>query len=283
MFSSTRIYRRICIAFAAGLYILSFETASAATLKPQTIEAWETYMSLTEKRIASELDQEDRFLVQNFLPEKMADECRKSIFSGEIYITKMETKHKDGERINVDSGIIHHWFGSIFVADIELGELLEWIKEYSDHEQYFEEVEASSLLSQNDEVYEIFLRLRREKILTVHYNTNHRVEYRNHGSGKVSSQSISTRIAQIENDGTSEEQEKSIGDDDGFLWRLNSYWRFQEVSGGVVVECESISLSRDIPFAVKWAIGHYVNSIPRESMESMMDSIRNGILAKESP
>ncbi len=37
------------------------------------------------------------------------------------------------------------------------------------------------------------------------------------------------------------------GDDDGFLWRLNTYWSFVEVPGGLLIECEAISLTRDVP------------------------------------
>jgi len=36
-----------------------------------------------------------------------------------------------------------------------------------------------------------------------------------------------------------------VGDDRGFLWRLNAYWRYEQVAGGVIAECESITLSRD--------------------------------------
>ncbi len=40
-------------------------------------------------------------------------------------------------------------------------------------------------------------------------------------------------------------REKPEGKDRGFLWRLNSYWRYQQVDGGVLVECESLTLSRE--------------------------------------
>jgi hypothetical protein len=61
------------------------------------------------------------------------------------------------------------------------------------------------------------------------------------------------------------------------MWRLNSYWRFREQEGGVLVECESVSLSREIPFGLGWLIGSYVESIPRESLESALTSIRDGV------
>jgi hypothetical protein len=60
------------------------------------------------------------------------------------------------------------------------------------------------------------------------------------------------------------------------MWRLNSYWRFLERDGGVVVECESVSLSRSIPYGLGWLVRQYVASVPRESLESVLTSIRDG-------
>jgi len=103
------------------------------------------------------------------------------------------------------------------------------------------------------------------------------VVYRDNGPGRASSRSFTTKIAEIDNAGTPSEKELPIGNDSGFMWRLNSYWRFREQDGGVIVECESVSLSRQIPFGFGWLVGSYVESIPRESLESALTSIRDGV------
>jgi hypothetical protein len=64
------------------------------------------------------------------------------------------------------------------------------------------------------------------------------------------------------------------------MWRLNSYWRFEETDGGVIVECESISLSRSIPFGVGWLVGSFVESVPKESLSDMLVAIREGVNRK---
>src|SRR6266571_496565 len=89
--------------------------------------------------------------------------------------------------------------------------------------------------------------------------------------------STTTRITEVQNAGTASEMEKPVGDDSGFLWRLNSYWRFKQQGDGVVVECESISLSRSIPFGLGWLIKGFVESVPRESLENTLVSIRDGV------
>ena len=53
------------------------------------------------------------------------------------------------------------------------------------------------------------------------------------------------------------------GNDNGFLWRLNSYWRFLEKDNGVYVQCEAISLTRDVPTGLNWLIGPFIESIPK--------------------
>jgi hypothetical protein len=65
-----------------------------------------------------------------------------------------------------------------------------------------------------------------------------------------------------------------IGDDRGFLWRLNAYWRYEEVAGGVLAECESISLSRDVPSLVRYFVGPLVESAARDSMERTLTTLR---------
>jgi hypothetical protein len=259
----------------AGLFS-SGASASAATLRPETVRAWDNYVELTERRIASELDSKEGFLVQDFIGGEDAEACRTSVQAGEICILKMETLNEVGRPPRIPSGMVHHWLGSVFVPGIELSDLVSWVQNYPEHENYFDEVEDSELLSRKGDVFEILLRLKRKKIVTVHYNTEHHVEYRYHGPNRVSSTSYTTKISQLENVGRPSEREKPEGRDNGFLWRLNSYWRFQQVDGGVIVECESMSLSRGIPRAVKWLVGRYVNSVPRESMASTLESMREG-------
>ena len=242
----------------------------AAKLKPETVEAWERYVELTEQRFHSELGAKDGFLVQDFLPEVEADEARRKLRAGRVFATKLETKARDGARIDVPKGLVHHWLGSVFIPGARVEELVGWLQDYDEHHLYFDEVESSRLVSRDGDDFRMFLRLRRKKVVTVHYNTDHLVRYAKHGPGRASSASYATRIAEIADAGTAAEKEKPIGDDRGFLWRLNSYWRFEEAWGGVIVELESISLSRGVPRAVRWLVGRYLDSVPRESLEATL-------------
>ena len=259
------------------LFGLSVPLMAAAVLQNKTLKSWDTYVQLTEKRINSELQGNAGFLRMDLVKPAAAAKIRTQLKAGNVYIERLVTVDAAGHELHGDDGLIHHWYGVIFVPGLKVDTLLRWIKDYDHQSQYYKEVEQSKLLSRNGDTFQIYLRLVRKKLVTVHYNTEHTVVYQNNGPGRASSKSYSTKIAQIEDAGTPSEKEETIGDDSGYMWRLNSYWRFREADGGVIVECESISLSRGLPFGVGWALGSYVESIPQESLESTLTSIRDGV------
>ncbi|MBI4464761.1 MAG: hypothetical protein HY647_08675 [Acidobacteria bacterium] len=264
-----------------SVILLAVQGGVRAELKPQTSAAWATYVRLTEKRIAAELDHGQKFLVTDFLGDAEAASARAALRAGRLYIRKMRTVNETGQEIPVDGGMIHQGMGSIFLPGVRLDSVLRWVQDYDQHYHYFQEVEKSKLLSRQDPQFRIFLRLRRKKIITVFYNTEHTAIYRRYDARRVSSRSFTTKIAELEKAGTPGEKEKPMGSDSGFLWRLNSYWRFQEEDRGVYVECESISLSRGIPFGLNLLIRGYVESVPRESLENTLTSIRGGMRKTE--
>jgi hypothetical protein len=237
--------------------------------RQETLAAWERAVELTETRISAELSSEAGFLAIDFLSPAEREAASRALEAGEVFVRKLPVE------VDVPHGMAHHWLGAVFVPGVEVDGIVRWLQQYDEHDRRFGEVEDSRLLSRDGDRFEIFLRLRRKKIVTVQYATVHEVLYRRHGSGRTSSVSRATRIAELEDAGTPEEREKPAGSDRGFLWRLHSYWRFQQVPGGVVVECESLSLSRGVPAAVRFLVGPYLDSVPRESLESTLAPIRS--------
>ena len=92
------------------------------------------------------------------------------------------------------------------------------------------------------------------------------------------SSSIATKISEIERLNGNTEREKPEGHDRGFLWRMNSYWRYQQVPGGVIVECESMTLSRSIPSFLEYMVRPIINKVARESMHRTLQSMKARIL-----
>lgn len=75
-------------------------------------------------------------------------------------------------------------------------------------------------------------------------------------------------------------------EDRGFLKRLHSYWRYQAVPGGVIVELESLTLSRSLPWALRPVARPVANRIARDSMTRTLASVRarySDLIAYRSP
>jgi hypothetical protein len=269
------------IAVLAAWMLAGASPAWAAKLEPETLAAWEVYKTLTEARIEKELTGGKGFLVRDFLDARGQQQILSRIRSG-VYVQELRTESAEGGKIDVPKGLVHHWYGTTFLQGAKVADLIAWVQDYDRHQDYYDEVEKSRLVSRHQEVFEIFLRLRRKKIVTVHYNTEHEVAYRNLEPGRVASRSEARKIAEIDSPGTTREKEKPIGDDQGFLWRLNSYWRFLQEDDGVVVELESVSLSRTIPLPMRWMVEPIINDVPRESLEAALLPLRK-VLAPTTP
>jgi hypothetical protein len=126
----------------------------------------------------------------------------------------------------------------------------------------------------------VFLKVQRSKALwTFVYNTEHLVTFARRDATRGSSTSVATKIAELSNPGTAAERERAAGSDNGFLWRWNSYWRYQQVAEGVIAECESVSLSRTAPFGLGWIAGSIATSTARESMERALVNLRSAFAA----
>jgi hypothetical protein len=105
-------------------------------------------------------------------------------------------------------------------------------------------------------------------------NSEHEARFTRDGPDRTRSRIVSTRIAEVEAAGTPAEQEKPVGQDGGYLWRLNTYWRFLQRDNGVYLQCESITLTRSIPAGFGWLVRPFVTSIPRESLTFTLETTR---------
>jgi hypothetical protein len=134
------------------------------------------------------------------------------------------------------------------------------------------------LIARDGDRVRVYMKLRRDSVITVTYNTEHAVEYKQLGSARASSRSVATKIAELTGAGTPQEQEKPQGSDHGFLWKLNAYWRYEQVDGGVLIECESVSLSRSVPMLLKPFVSGTVERIARESLQKTLTGLRTELL-----
>jgi hypothetical protein len=267
-------------AFYAFLVLASMRLSPAAELQKETIQAWNKYLQWADQKVARELSNSHVFLMQNTLPPKEKSEIWQSLNRGEIVTKRLPSVVPRGISFDVPSGEIHHWWGTILLRNVTLERLLLFLQDYDRHAGTFSDVERSRLISKNGDRYRFFFRLRRSKaFVTAYYNTEQECLYTYYGSTRASSQSEAVKIAEIEDPGTASERERQPGNDRGFLWRLVSWWRFEQKGADMIIELESASLSRSIPTVIKFmpGISSYIRSTPAESLESVLTSIRDSM------
>jgi hypothetical protein len=265
-----------------AILILGVQTPEvmSAELRPKTVEAFDRYAQLTEARINREVSQAEKFLYLDELPPPRRSEALAALQRGEIFMERLQTLDASGHTMEAPEAIIHHWLGAVFVPGANLPQTLALVQDYNHHQDIYKpEVVGSRLIGHTGNDFQIYYRLRKKKVITVTLNTYHDVHYFPVDSTRWYSRSYSTRIGEVANADTPNEREKPVGHDGGFLWRINSYWKFEEKDGGVYVECESISLTRDIPTGLGWLIKPFVTSIPKESLEMTMGSTRAALAA----
>ena len=251
-----------------------------AKLHAETVAAFDRYEHLTEERNDTELKRGSRLLWVDALPESQRTVAYAALKRGEVQIHQLNTLD-NGKPIGCPGGLIHHWVGVVFIPGATLDDVLGVLQEYDRQSTYYApDVERSRIESHEGDHFRVFLRFRRHKVITVVLNTEHDVHYFRDAPGRAHSRSSAVRIAEVENPGKSDERQEPPGDDGGYIWRMETWWRMEEHDGGVYVQSEVASLTRDIPTGLGWLVGPYVTSIPKETLVFTLEATRKADVAR---
>lgn len=255
------------------LLILSCLAPVGVAQQQTTIESFDQYVAKAEARIAQSRGKAGSFLaIDGFAPTQRTQMMTR-LEGGEVLVEKVgETPSQ------LPGGLIHDWAGAVFIPKATVQQVLSLIQDYDHSSRYYSpDVMQSRLVSHHGDDFHVFMRLKKHKVVTVVLDTEYDVHYARLDATHQYSTSRSTRISEIAGPETPTEHALSAGNDHGFMWRLNSYWAFEQTGDGVLVECEAISLTRDIPSGLGWMIGPFVNSIPQESLHFTLDATRKAL------
>jgi len=253
---------------AATAVLLTAGVTDAAVLEPWTLAGWQAYVKATEQRIA--LEEPNRSVG---LPS--ADEWRR-LRAGEPLLSQRQTRRRDGSSIDVPDGAVHHWVGRVFLPGVDLTALLTELQAPTSRRWTPAEVRSLRVAGDGRGGLRVFMRVERDSLVDVTYDIEHLVHYARHPAGHATSRSVSRRIVQLDDAGTHAERRLPEGRDSGFLWRLNAYWRYVPVDGGVLVECESLALSRSVPSLLRPVASPIISRVSRESLVNTLDALRTG-------
>ena len=257
---------------AAVILALTVPCSSARLTEPAK-RAFENYAAAVEKRLAQQHASPDTYLVA--LNSGTVDQAttERQLQSGAPRIEAV-----NGGMREVDGGLLHHWRGTAFVPGGKAADMLALLRDYNHLSTYYApEVESSRLVSEHGEAATVAMRFKKQVVAPIALEAEYDVRSGLSGASSGYSLSRSTHIWEIEYPGTSHERRLREGNDDGFLWRLNTYWSFLEVPGGLLIECEAISLTRDVPSGLGWLVNPIIQDMPRESLKFTLTATQNAL------
>jgi hypothetical protein len=249
------------------IFLLAAPCAFASDLKPATVAAFDRYIQQTEQR----LNARKTFLWADESPER-----NRRVRAGEVVVEPTGAKPVT----EIAGGLVHDWVGAVFVPGIPLASTLEHIQDYDHARTRHREVMDSHILSHQGNDFVVYMRLMKKKVITVVLDSEHDIHYFPIDATHCRSQSKTIKIAEVDNPGKRDEKEQPPGTGHGFLWKLDTYWRFQERDGGTWIECEAISLTRDIPTGLAWLIEPIIRSLPEESLQNTLRETATALQAK---
>jgi hypothetical protein len=245
------------------------QSAKPVQLSPQTLAAFDTYIHHAETEMQQTLQKSGSFLWSD-LDSKRARQVRAGQVVAQFWSGRGPVK--------VPAGLIHDWIAAALIPESSIQNIFAVIQDYDNHKNIYKpEVLGSKLISRHDDNFQIYLRLLKKKIITVVLDTDHEVHYRPVDPMRWLCRSRTTRISEVENPGTPDERVVQPDTGYGFLWRLYSYWRFEQRDAGVVVECRAISLTRNVPFGLGWAIEPIIQKLPKESLINTLEATRRAL------
>jgi hypothetical protein len=266
----------VVVGVAGG--VMAAPAAGMPELREATLRAFRDYVGKAEMRNQQGLGSEP-FLWIADLPEAERKEALTKLKQGGVVMRRLGKKESEGS-LEISGGMIHDWEGIVFIPGAKLEQVLTVLQDYDRHADYYApDVEQAKIEERDGDHFRVFMRFRRQKIVTVVLNTEQDVKYFRDAANRAHSRSSAVRIQEVSSPGTKDEKEKLPGEDNGFLWQMETWWRMEERDGGVYVQNEAVTLTRDIPAGLGWLIGPFVTSIPKETLEFTMNATREAVLA----
>jgi hypothetical protein len=255
------------------LSMLLFVVASSRMLAEAStaaISAFNSYVS----RVESRLDRQHRAQSGFLAPVALGAQGETRLRRGEL-IVERQTPSTGAD---FPGALLHHWRGTAFAPGAKAADFERLMKDFNNYPRYFSpQVTEAKILAQQGDRLQARMRVRQQHVITVVMDMTYDIVFdrldRQHGY----SISKSTQISEIDSPGSRRERVLNSTEEHGFLWRSNTYWSYEERDGGLMMQVESISLTRAIPRGLDWAVRPFVESVPRESLEFTLRSACNAL------
>lgn len=240
-------------------------------LKPETVEAFNQFIASVETRLDS------RFQGRQFLWSDESPGVRQRLLAGTVIAQPV----RGNGVVPLRGGLVQDWMGAVFIPHATLRAVLSVVQDYDHHSVVYKpDVADARIESRQGDRFLVYMRIVKAKfMLSDVLDTEHTVQFIQLDSKRVYSRSSSKRINEVAAPGQAGEHELPAGEDRGLLWRLYGYWFFEERDGGVYITCESITLTRDIPFGLGALLGPVIHDLPGESLRKSLEQTRRAVVS----
>ena len=258
---------------AAALFI--FATAALAVeIRVETIDAFNRFIASVEKRL------EPCFSGQHFLWSDEKAGVRQQLLNGVVIAQPVE----GNGIVPLKGGLVQDWRGAVFIPHTTLRDVLSIVQDFDHHQDFYKpDIENAKIESRQGDDFLVFMRIVKAKfVLADVLDTEQAIQFIRLDPQRVYSRAYSKRINEVAAPGRSGEHELPMGQDRGLLWRLYGYWFYEERDDGVYIACESITLTRDIPFGMLTLLGPVIHDLPGEALRKSLEQTRRAVLAQNS-
>lgn len=225
-----------------------------ATLQPKTVQAYEDYVRAVDASMT-------------------ARAARSRSLAGEpagIVATQAG--------LQIPGGLIHDWTATAFLPGVTKARVATLLEDFSRHSSVYPEVVAGRVEKREGNHMVAFHHLRKKKLLEVNLELRYSRDVLPSPPDRYASRTVATEIVEVTDPGSATEQRLPPGRDHGFLWRLQTYWTLEETAQGLWTEVRSITLTRDVPTGLGWAIKPMIKDLPRESLAGLMEATKRAVL-----
>jgi hypothetical protein len=254
-----------------GLVALSALAAAHAQAPPDAIADFTKYTAAVESHLAADHASKDT-------PLALADRDR--LRNGELVIQKL-VPEKDADP---PGAMLHDWRGTAFAPGAAAADFERLLRDFPSYTTvYAPDVVRAAIVTHSGDNYSVTMRVKQKHVLTVVMDTAYDVTFTSPEHTRGWSTSRSTDIREIENAGTEKERTLAPKEEHGFLWRLNTYWTWEERDRGLYLQIESISLTRSIPVGLGFVARPFVESVPKESLEFTLRKTCDALKKSQQP
>lgn len=255
----------------SAVFLAFAQTSLAIELRAETIEAFNKFIASVEMRL------ESRFSGRTFLWSDEFPGARQQLLKGIVIAQPVQ----GNGIVPLKGGLVQDWRGAVFIPHVSLRDVLSIVQDYDHHREFYKpDIADAKIESRQGDEFLVYMRIVKAKfMLSDVLNTEHAIQFIHLDPKRVYSRSYSKRINEVAAPGQSGEHELPAGQDRGLLWRIYGYWFYEERDEGVYITCESITLTRDIPFGMVTLLSPIIHDLPGESLRKSLEQTRRAVVS----